>query len=723
MNELRRILSDTRRRLILLILPFLCLGLFLLEQTGGDIRQGWFYMLELGQQYQSQVEAYRDIGLDEIIRQEESDQNYMLGLYEQAIHVRDYESYLATVQKQAILMSQSSLFGGNKNGFSYRNIQKTAADFKALEGIQTQFGSDRAVNVWMEYNTADWFHLLVMILFVLAFLAEKRKGLHALIRTTPGGRKKTALSRLGILLGASTLSTLLFYGIPLGAAFIINGGLGDLGRSIQSLAAFKTCTLPVSIEEWLILFFVVKALCGFFVGVFFWFILSFLEQIQLAWLVILAVLGAEYLAKTLIAPQMVLGFLRYVNIYSYISPTELLSQYQNMNFFTLPLGSLSLMAWLLLGLLLLMTGGILMMSVSRYPFGKRDLLGGVVRRMNRFSDAIRRHLPLGAMEAYKLLFLGGTLIFLGVGVWLCLGLRLSGRYYSSSINSETQVKEQYSREIRGPITPETLDYLTRARTLLENSPHGSDFYGGLSLMEQEVQERLDKAQKGGYEAWIIDQNIINNYYGEKARSTPRWNAAIVLVLVILCSAPVFSLEAREGTTRLLLSCVQGRKQLFWNKMLYLLFVTLILWGVVFGREWTSLIRALGEEYLAAPLRNVQILENFPLNIRLSTFLLLLNLTRLAALLSAALITAWFSGQSDSWEKAAISSTGLILMPAAFYYFGQEWAGWISLLPFADGADAMEALNAGGGVFWMLPAWLGLALFLLLRCKKRWTLSR
>ena len=92
-------------------------------------------------------------------------------------------------------------------------------------------------------------------------------------------------------------------------------------------------------------------------------------------------------------------------------------------------------------------------------------------------------------------------------------------------------------------------------------------------------------------------------------------------------------------------------------MLYLVLVTLVLWAAVFGREWIALIKALGREFLAAPVRNTEVLETFPLNISLGAFLVLLNLLRLAGLLAAALVTAWFSGQASTWEKAALPAAG------------------------------------------------------------------
>ena len=53
MSEFRRILSDRRRLALLMFLPFLCLGLYLLERMGGELRGGVDYL-------KTEIAAYRE---------------------------------------------------------------------------------------------------------------------------------------------------------------------------------------------------------------------------------------------------------------------------------------------------------------------------------------------------------------------------------------------------------------------------------------------------------------------------------------------------------------------------------------------------------------------------------------------------------------------------------------------------------------------------------------
>ena len=173
MNELGRILSSRRRMIVLLLLPLLSLGLFLLQEMQGVLRGGWTLLQETSEEYKNKMAAYDGMDPAEIAQQEEMYYSSRVDLRDQAAHVRDYEQYLKMVQAQAERMSSSLLFSKDKNSFTYRNILKTAKDFENLHGVSVEFGSDRAVESWLQFKTADVFHLLAILIFVLAFLEER----------------------------------------------------------------------------------------------------------------------------------------------------------------------------------------------------------------------------------------------------------------------------------------------------------------------------------------------------------------------------------------------------------------------------------------------------------------------------------------------------------------------------------------------------------------------
>ena len=224
----------------------------------------------------------------------------------------------------------------------------------------------------------DILFLLAIFVLVLSFFEDKRCGLLPLVRACPKGRRALALERLGLLLLASFALTVLLCFLPLVLAFFLYGGTETLGHTVQSVEGFRTCTLHLTVGGWIGLYFLVKVLCGFLLGLLAWSILSFLSQIQLAWLVLLGILGVEYAAWTLIAPQMAISILRYVNLFAYVFPAETLSAYVNMNFFGYPVGTLVLLGWLFALLTLLLSAWVVFGAVRRKPLGNRNLLGRFV---------------------------------------------------------------------------------------------------------------------------------------------------------------------------------------------------------------------------------------------------------------------------------------------------------------------------------------------------------
>lgn len=719
MNELKRILSDKRRAAILLILPIICIGLFLFDRMGGNLRIGWRLMVDEGREYRETIDKYRGMEANEIIKLSADECRYQKqpNAYSQAVYIKDFAGYYDAVEKQAAKLKSSSVFSVDPNSFSFRNIQKTAKDFSRMKGVTAEFGSNRAIERWLGFGTADLIFLAAIIIVVLAFFEENRKGLSALIRSCPNGRLKLALSRMGVLFFFSFAFTVLMYGSTLIASFMIDGGITDLDRSIQSIEGFKTLTLRVTISEWLMLYFGVRVVTGVFIGLFFWFVLSFLSHIQLSWLVIIGITAAEYAAYTLIAPQMALSILRYVNIFSYISPTVLLSKYVNMNVFGYPVGTLTFMGVLLAVLLVGLTAGVVILRLKRYPFGNRDVLGKAIKLWNTVMDAARSRMTLLPIETYKLIILGGSFLFIAVGI--CIGRDLGYEGYAYSMQ-EPRAYPEYMKEIEGQITDATFDYIEKARSNLDlYSGIAEDFSGALDAIEADANAVLERSKEKGFDPVLVDQYSINDFIGEKGWYRHRGNAFIALAFVILISAPVFSFEKQGGTELLLRSTPRGRRSVFIRKYAVIFLETLLLWAVIYLREWIGTAKLIGDTALNANIGNINMLADFPVSMSLKAFLACVFMLRLVAMLMAASFTARLSLRLGTWEKTVLAAAGMLLVPAGLCYFDSTWAGFISLSPFITGYEALTDFTGAQPLTYMLILWFLLALISILSSYVLW----
>ena len=721
MHELKRILSDRKRLFIYIAIPFLCVMLFFLERLNGDLRSGWQYMLDDAAQYQQDAEKYCAMQVDDALVAMDRDGYHgsfgqTTNLKTSAEHIRSYRTYLASVHDNAERMARSSIFGKDENSFTYRNVQKTDADFVALEGIEVTFGSDRAVETWLNFSTSDLLFLVAIILTVMAFFEDKKNGLCSVVRSCPKGRLQLALSRFAILIGVSLVFTLLINAGVLGSSFALYGGTDGLGRTVQSMEAFKTCTLCVSIREWILLYLGAKVACGVLLGLIFWFVLSFLSNIQLSWAIIIGILAGEYAAFTLIDGQLQFSVFKYVNLFSYVYPMEPLSKYLNMNVFGYPVGVFPLLLRLLLALMLLLTVAVLFIQVKRHPLGNRNILGRFVLLWNRLCDFCRRKMHLSAFEGYKQLIFGGSILFLAVCLYF--GGRLS--YTGWEYQEQDYVYLQYLSETAGPIDGQTDVYIANAWQSLDVHPDiAYEFENSLMRLEDETGAARMNAAEKGYEPWLLDQVQVQNFLGTKTWPLTRWNAIVALAFVILSVAPLFAIERRVGTEKLLRSTARGRSPVFRAKYAVMTLETAAIWCCVYLREWLAIRKTFGEELLRCPIQNFTALTNFPIVMRFGTFLILLYLLRFVGLMLAAFFTAYLSARVNTWEKAMLLGAAVLLIPAALLYFGQEWAGYLSILP----SVAVTELLVSADTFSMksvLPfAWIALAAALTVLVYRNW----
>ncbi len=690
MSELRRILSDRRRLALLFCLPILCLGLYLLERMGGDVRSGTAYLKSEIAAYRENVPRFAAMSAAEA-EADQSESYWFDGeggstLRSTKRHVSGYADYLDRVQTQARRMAASSVFGKNKNSFTYRNILKTASDFRMLNGIRVEFGGNRALETWISFRGGDVLFLLAILVLVLAFFEDKRCGLLPMVRACPRGRLSLIRSRLGILLLSSAVLTVLLCLLPLILALALYGGTETFGHTIQSVEGFRTCTLHLTVGQWIGFYLGAKVLCGFLLGLLIWFVLSFLSQMQLAWLVLLAILGVEYAAWTLIQPQLAISVFRYVNLFAYVFPAETLSAYGNMNFFGRPVGILTLLFWLYLLLTALLSAWVIFGSVKRRPLGNRNLLGRPIALWNRAFDLVRSRLPLLAMESYKLLILGGTALFLLAALWYAPKLRSFGYSFGSA---DDAAYNGYVHEAAGPINADTDAYLARARENLA-AYYGdvSQYETALDRLEEETSILRARASDGGYTPWLAEEVRVNNVLGQDAWSVHRWSGIVSLFLVLLVCAPVFSFERRFGTEKLLRSVRKGRGPVLRRKIAVVCLEVLAIWAIVYLRQWNETLDYIGPASLDAPIQNIALLSRSSLRVTLKQFLILVFALRLLGMLTVGLLVSWLSSRAKGWEQAVLAGTGLLILPALLYYFDRAWAGNLSVLPILTGVEPL-----------------------------------
>ena len=701
MNEWKRIFSDRRRCTILLAIPLLCIGMLFYQKWCDTF-------LSDPAEYRAMIDNWRGSTPEDIVatlnEQFDISENEMR-IRVQAEYLLDYPAYLERVQEQAYRMQASSIFGGDPNSFIYRNIVKTAWDFEHCSGDDIRLGNYRAIQGWLDSTWADWGFLAAVVLLMMSFHEERKKGLNAVIRSCPGGRGKLQLSRLVLLLIFSAVMTMLLYYLPLGLSYAWEGGWEELSYPVQSLPEFRKCTAKLTIGEFLVQFFFLKTACGFLLGVLIWFALSFLDQVQLCWMVTAVGLVVEYFLYAFVPSQSIFSPLRYVNVFSYVFTSKLYTEYVNINFFSFPVGKTAL----LLGLMAL-TGTLLSMMLilllpKRFPFGNRNRLGKWIDLWNQLGDKLRCHLGTLGFEWYKLLFLtvGGIILVLGALLSRNLGLN-SGAYN----RMEDHLYQQYVAQVQGPVTQATYDYIANAWAYLEEAQMNTgDFELALIRLEETIGDLPDGA-------WLVDDTMFMNIYGSESWYIQRNTALVALALLCTCLSCLFSPEQDGDLRKVLHSAPRGREQLFWAKYATALGVTFMVWLLVFVQEYLTASQMIGETVLSAPCCSIGMLKDFPGTVK--KFLGLLCISKAVALLIPMHLCVFIGERCGSFEKSFLIGGITLLVPAVAYRFGGsvlQIATPISLL-----ADR-NVLFSGYAEFAQLFCWICMSLLALLAAKRNW----
>lgn len=704
MSEWKRIFSDRRRCAILLVIPLLCIGL-LFYQKWCDA------FLSDPADYRELVDKWRYADPEEVAAALSefgvSENEYRLLL--RAQYLADYPDYLARVQEQAYKMQASSIFGGDPNSFVYRNILKTARDFAHCSADCIRLGNDRAIQGWLESDWADWGFLAGIILLVMSFLEERKKGLNAVIRSCSGGRGKLQLNRLGILLIFSAAMTLLLYYLPLGLSFAREGGWEDLSRPVQSLPEFQKCTAQLTIGEFLVQFFFIKTACGFLLGILIWFALSFLEQVELCWMVTAAGLAVEYFLHTLIPVQSILSPLRYINVFSYVFTSQLYTEYVNINFLSYPVGKTALLLGLLALAGILLSVVLVLLLPKRYPFGNRNRLGKWVDLWNRAGDTLRRPLGLLGFEWYKLLFLTAGGLILLLGAIFCSDLGLNSGAYN---RMEDHVFQQYIAQVQGPVTQETYEFIADAWGTLENAQMDTgDFEPALIRLEETI-----KALPDG--AWLVDDTMFLNIFGSHAWYSQRNTALVALMILCASLSCLFSPEQDGDLRKVLRSTPGGRERLFWAKYATALGITVLVWLLVFVQEYRTASKMIGETVLRAPCISIDLLKDFPGTVK--TFLALLCISKGLSLLIPMQLCVFIGERCGAFEKTLLFSLVTLVIPAAAYRFGIDALGIVT--PLSLFADGNILLWDSSGII-MFAVWLVLSFITLFTARQNWCIKK
>ena len=646
-------------------------------------------------------------------------QNMVLPLL---LYQSNYTDYLKKVQEDAVTLGTISIFA-DKDAFSSGNLKMTARDFAQLDGNLTM-GSFRGISSVMEYRIADYLILVLMLVICWRMLEERKKGLWGIVRLAGGGRAKLAGKRLVLYAVSFLVIAVLMYGSTVASAWYYYG-VPDLHVEAQSMQELGKMPLAITTGQFLTQFLIVKIAGTLVFGLLIWLILSAMENVNAAMVVVGLVLGAEYALFVAIPAQSKLNLFKYLNLFSYFFTDQLYENYLNLNLFGTPVNARRLLLAVLPVLIGVSTVAVFVVNTCKRPEKKGRFWAWLYQYFRRAVDGITSHLRGFGMELYKGLVVQKGLVFLFVGGWLLCQMFpvFDQNAYAMKPLFETRLEEW-----EGPIdSPETAQKMQEEKQWLdEQYAHFQDLQqqyesGELSWEEMEAAKMLMQpvdnrmaaysevesrimqmkmvGETTGKTMWLLNYRwflrLFNNQDPDVLQNQ-RVTGLVAILLCILLIAPVYAYEEQTGVRSVIRGSGKGRGRTIWRKQLYVFLMTFVTFGLVFGAYFWSVVRLHGVHGWNAPMQSIVWLSNSTWDLTVGQFTIVLYALRFLTLWAVAEVVLVLSGLLKKVQTTMLAGTFLILVPAALWTVGVSVLGFLSA---ARLLSTMEILDAAWFTGW------------------------
>lgn len=580
-----------------------------------------------------------------------------------------YEDYLEKIEADVAKLQAVSLFA-DPSSTAYKNTVKTAADFAAMEGVEVTPGHDLAVTTFFEDKWADYSILLLICVVCGLFVAERKDGLWPMIYAAPGGRRKLAVKRIGLLFAAAWIGSVLIIGSKILLCGWVFHGLGEWGRVLQSIPMFQNVPTPMTIGEFWLLYIAVKAVGAFWIGLTLWAVLSAIANLPLALTASGLLMGVEF-ACTAIPSSSMFAVLRYVNVFSYVDFATVFSRYLNIAVFGGLISGSDLVLVILPFLCLLFAGLNVLIAEKKHPVTATN-------RLLRWADGIQKKLDpklAGGGEFCKLLIKRKGILLLVLLVIVAYKMEEPPREY---VPYDPYI-QHYQAEFAGPITEDMIQELEEA---LANATDSGNQIGLTTVLEATQQ-----APEG---AWIVPTAPYDAIWSNNLRNYHRTTALMALLFLVLILAPIASQERQNDMTILLRSTPGGRGKLHRRKQLVLLAVTAAVWATIYGAEIFKTIDAYGGfQCLDAPAYSLKLFQNTEWAFSLGWMIALYYAAKLAVLLVVGEATFFLSSRCTKNRDAILLCCAVLLIPAALAAIGSAVGELLSFVIPLGGAELLN----------------------------------
>lgn len=614
--------------------------------------------------------------------------NELFGAYQK---VAAFPEYLSSIVIAKDILNGISVFGNAATDtFSSRNILKSAQDYDALAGIQTNWQVDNGITVMMENRITDMLLFLAVFLFVGCLIAEeKEKGLFYITRATKNGLGVSICGKLGALL----VHCIAFVGLMLGANLLFalsTTGIGNLTVTLQSLAPYAQSALPISVFEYLFLSAVSKMLLLFAFGALITVVSIISGRGFLPYMVGIGMLGISFAAYTFIPAYSRYAPLKYLNLWGIMRSELIYGNYLNLNIGGYPV-SLLLLCWTMLGIWCIASTGICIISFLR----SHQLT--IKKAVFRLPFHFHPHRSLLRHEGYKILIANR-----GIWILLCFALLLGyqGITQEYHVSGQEQYYQRFMFQLEGELSEQKVEMIQTEQTRFDEAAEQIARIDSLvnegqidsrtaDLMKQEwesilsyypaferVLQQYENAKNGGM--FIYDTGYL--YLFGKADNS----FLICLLLLSSCMVLAFynsiSMEYSSKAWYLLGATYSGKKAIIIKKIQLVCICAAFMAVLPWIFRSIGIMRVFPMSELLVSANNIPAFAGILINMPIACFAGIMMVVQMFAIICVGLATLAISAWRKNDIQALFFSLLLLVVPVVLKLMGFDFMGWFSVCP-------------------------------------------
>lgn len=706
--EFYRIFSNKKVIWIIVFLIFLNGFLFCKEQwkwdSYGEFKQEKEYGLELLSSIKkcSNTKEAMDF-LSEKSDTTEENQWKIAQFYGQLTYIDNYNEQIEKIEENARQLRATAIFGEGNKQYIEENITATTNAYKKLKGLNLSIGNDTVITAILSFKLVGIINLAVMFIIISLMMNDRRCGLSKITYTAANGRYILAMRRSGIIVGMAFIITAINMGIILALSTYFYGGYVDYGRYVQSISLFENFVYPISIGEFLLLYFILSAVVLLLLSYIIWFILLVVKNSSIA-ILVLSILGiAEYLFSSRILVQSSWKLLKYINVIEYFNISNYIYKYYN---FELWNHAVNAFWFIVVGIIVMLIIFALLSCIAFSNIRPCEMGNRIVQiygeKISTFLRKFQEHIRSFGTECYKILVINKGIFIIAVLMLVILEMNAAK---SMNYSDGEQYTNKFYKEFTGKIGKNVYKNIASEYKAIEEAKRNyervyqlykqgeadkmdvfeAEFkvesYKGAEEALPDIEEninRLEDIKKNrGIDGWLINERAYNKLLGKDSTKIQMGLAGISLLAVILLFSSNFSFERKSNMSFLLRSCPNGRKNLLLKKVAAVSIITVAIITVFYGCVFLYINNQYGISGLGAPVQSITLLESVPYNINIITYLIITHIIKCLLYMIVAHLILFFSMYLP--QKASMVIFMIVLtIPVMAEYFNIEIVSHISL---------------------------------------------